>query len=95
MTDPLHLLKQIPKGKVTTYKILAEKCGVHPRAIASVLKQNKHPEKYPCYKVISHSGKLGGYSLFDGLKTKIELLESDGIVIKDGKISPEFFHYFT
>ena len=33
-----NLLLKIPEGKVTTYKILAERLGVHPRKIAKMLK---------------------------------------------------------
>jgi len=91
---PLELIQTIPKGKVTTYKILAEVCKKHPRAIASTMKHNKDPLNIPCYKVISHSGKIGGYSAADGVKSKMELLEKDGVIIKNGVIDPSFFHHF-
>jgi len=54
----LEELLTIPKGKVMTYKTLAQRFDVHPRKIAMTMKHNKEPEVYPCYKVISHSGKL-------------------------------------
>ena len=60
--DILKYLQNIPKGKVSTYKRLADHFSVHPRKIASVMKYNKSPEIYPCYKVISESGKLSGYN---------------------------------
>lgn len=86
----LQSLQQIPKGKVTTYKNLALKFDLHPRKIALIMKYNTQPELYPCYKVISHSGKISGYSLEGGQARKIQKLEKDGIVIVNGKIPPEY-----
>ncbi len=70
-------LKKLPKGKVITYKFLAEKFNTSPRAVGMILKLNK--DKYiPCYKVIRTDGKLGGYNGLLG-KSKKELLRKDGI----------------
>lgn len=51
----LEYLLQIPQGKVSTYKLLAESFQLHPRKIASVMKYNLFPQIYPCYKVVAHS----------------------------------------
>lgn len=88
------LLKQIPKGKVTTYKILAEQLGLHQRAVSGMLRTN-NATKAPCYKVISSDGKLGGYSATGGVKQKIALLRKDGIKIEKGKVDLEkYLHRF-
>ncbi len=86
------LLLKIPKEKVTTYAELAKVLKSHPRAVGKMLNYNKHPEKYPCYKVIMSSGKLGGYD--PGMKKKIQLLKKDGIEIKNNKISDKFIYRF-
>jgi O6-methylguanine-DNA--protein-cysteine methyltransferase len=39
----LEYLLKIPNGKVSTYKILADRFEVHPRKIASVMKYNTYP----------------------------------------------------
>jgi len=80
------MLKKIPKGKVTTYKILADQLGIHQRTVASMLSKNKYPEKYPCYRVINSDGSLGGYSGKGGIAGKRKLLKKDGIEIKQGRI---------
>jgi len=54
------------------------------------MKYNKYPDIYPCYKVISHSGKLGGYSGENGTEGKIERLKKDGIELIDGKIDKKY-----
>ncbi len=86
----LEELLTIPKGKVMTYKTLAQRFDVHPRKIAMTMKHNKEPEVYPCYKVISHSGKLWGYSGKNGIHGKVQRLRDDGIEIVDGKIDAKF-----
>lgn len=70
-------LKKLPKGKTTTYKLLAEKFNSHPRAVAKILATNKD-KSVPCYKVIRSDGKLGGYNKLLG-KSKRKLLEEEGI----------------
>lgn len=86
----LEELQKIPKGKVMTYKTLADKFDVHPRKIAMTMKYNKYPDIYPCYKVISHSGKLGGYSGVNGIQGKVARLKNDGVEIVDGYIDTKF-----
>lgn len=95
MHKALLLLKKIPKGKVTTYGILSKVCKTSPRAIGIIMKTNKHPELYPCYKVVGSDGNLVGYSGEGGLKTKIKLLQKDGIKIVDGKIANKYFYHFN
>lgn len=86
----LYFLQKIPPKKVATYNFIAKKFGVHPRAVASVLKYNKNPEKYPCYKVIAASGKISGYSAEGGVNTKIQKLLADDIEIAHGKVFEEY-----
>lgn len=84
--EVLEYLKTIPKWKVTTYKALADKFWVHPRKIASIMRTNKEPLVYSCYKVISDSGKIWWYSAFDWVDSKIEMLEKDWVIIKNWKV---------
>lgn len=86
------LLKNIPKGKVTTYKSLAKQLHLHPRTVALALKCNKDPLKIPCYKVIHADGRIGGYSAPGGVPKKIELLKRDKIPVINSKI-PKEYHY--
>lgn len=88
----LVLLRRIPRGKVTTYGELARACGSSPRAIGQIMRRNERPELYPCYKVVSSDGGIGGYAgCVRGakIKKKIRLLGKDGIEIIDGKIDLE------
>ncbi len=81
----LHLTKKIPKGKITTYKIIAEKLNTKAyRAVGTALHNNKKPIIIPCHRVVNSTGFIGGYG--GGVRKKIKLLEKEGIKIKNKKI---------
>jgi alkylated DNA nucleotide flippase Atl1 len=90
MTDKMRemqlLLAKIPKGKVSTYGLLAKKLKIHPRYAGKLLSRNTDGIKYPCYKIVLSSGGIGGYTSKHGLKDKIKKLRKDGIEIKNNKI---------
>ena len=93
----LLLLRKIPKGKIVSYKELARASGTSPRAVGQILRRNPRSDVCPCYKVIKTDGSLGGYSgqtQSKQMKKKIGLLKKDGIIVKNGKISKEYFWYF-
>ena len=83
------ILKKVPRGKVTTYKALAEALGTKAyRAVGNAMKNNKMPDEIPCFKVIKSDGSIGGYMGNNpkNIKIKIKRLEAEGIIIKEGKI---------
>lgn len=78
-------MKEIPKGKVTTYKILAEKLGTKAyRAVGNACHNNSHAPVVPCHRVINTSGNIGGFGT--GIENKIKLLKKEGVKVKDNKI---------
>lgn len=89
------LLRQIPRGKVSTYGAIARALGdiIASRAVGRILHVNPY-EDAPCYRVIYSDGRIGGYA--GGIEKKIALLKKDGIEIKNGKIdlSKYFFNDF-
>ncbi|PIZ72052.1 cysteine methyltransferase [Candidatus Peregrinibacteria bacterium CG_4_10_14_0_2_um_filter_43_11] len=73
-----QLLLKIPKGKVTTYKAIADVMGTKGyRYIGQLLNKNPEPDKYPCHKIVHSDGRLGGFAL--GAGEKINRLKQDGI----------------
>lgn len=93
MSNVLELLKEIPRGKITTYGELAKTARTSPRAVGLILRNNREPQKYPCYKVIKSSGEIGGYCGIANSRKKIALLKKDGIAIKNGKVDLEKYFY--
>ncbi len=83
--------KNIPKGKVTTYKNIAEFLGTKAyRAVGLALNRNPYKE-VPCHRIISSSGHLHGFA--HGLKRKRQLLEREGVEIKNDRIDLEKFGF--
>ncbi len=79
------LCKTIPKGNISTYKILAEKLNTKAyRAVGNALNKNKSLE-FPCHRVVNSKGELHGFAT--GLKNKTKLLKKEGIKIKNNKIA--------
>ena len=83
-------LKEVPFGKVVTYKILANSIGSSAyRAVGRLMRVNNDPINVPCYKVIRSSGDVGGYcGKISGkkIKEKIKKLKMEGIKIKNNKV---------
>lgn len=83
-------LKLVPAGKVTTYKILAEACGVRAyRAIGQILKNNPFAPEVPCHRVVRSDGRIGGFmGKTEGaeIRKKVEILKKEGVTVKDGLV---------
>ncbi|MAG45645.1 MAG: cysteine methyltransferase [Nanoarchaeota archaeon] len=93
------LCKQIPKGKISTYKELGKTLNIKAyQAIGRALKKNPDPENTPCFKIIKSNGEIGGYAgkiTGKKIEEKIKRLKSEGIEIKQGKIElSKYLHRF-
>lgn len=74
-------LLNIPYGKTASYLEVSEKIG-HPkayRAVGTAVGRNPIPIIVPCHRVISSSGKIGGFSLPIFIKEELLKIEQ-----KDG-----------
>jgi O-6-methylguanine DNA methyltransferase len=92
-----NALKLIPKGKITTYKEIANYLNTKGiRAVANAVAKNPYAPKIPCHRVVKSNAQIGGYSAKGGIKTKIELLKKEGVFVKEGKIvdfKNKFFNF--
>lgn len=74
------LLRQIPKGKVTTYKLIAKALNTKAyQAVGNAMNKNPDAPQVPCHRVVNVNGEIGKYAL--GTEKKIQILESEGIKI--------------
>jgi methylated-DNA-[protein]-cysteine S-methyltransferase len=81
----LELLRQIPKGKVTTYREISRVLDSQAyRAVGRAMAKNRDLVVVPCHRVVCSDGKVGGYA--NGVDQKIQLLEREGIPILRGKV---------
>ncbi len=81
------LVRQIPRGRVTTYALLADavKRPGAARWIGNVMSFCPY-SNVPCHRVIKSDGRVGGWG-FEGSSEKVKLLRREGIKVSErGKI---------
>lgn len=84
------LVKKIPRGKVATYGQIAKLAGKPgaARAVGILLKNNPYIS-VPCHRVVGTKGELVGYSKGEGIKSKKQILENEGVFFKKGRVDLE------
>lgn len=88
-SDFYALVRQIPRGMVSTYGALAKALGdiVAARACGYMLSINPDPVGTPCYKVVKADGEVGKFTHPLGSEEKIRRLRNDGIPVEENRIS--------
>ena len=81
-------VKQIPSGKVATYGQIAKIIGKpkSARQVGFALHANPNPKEIPCHRVVNKCGLLSDNFAFGGIDAQKQLLESEGIIIKNYKV---------
>jgi len=81
-------LFEIHRGELLTYGELAAMVGSPraARAVGQAVGKNPLPIIFPCHRVVSSDGRLGGFSC--GVSLKVLLLEIEGIVLKEADRRP-------
>jgi methylated-DNA-[protein]-cysteine S-methyltransferase len=77
---------KIPKGKISTYKEIAEKIGrprAH-RAVANALHKNPLHPIVPCHRVVRSDGGFGGEKR--GAESRRKLVKDEGVPIRNSKV---------
>jgi len=91
-----RLTAKVPRGRVTTYAIIA-KVLRNPRAtraVGNALNKNPYAPQVPCHRVIRSTGEIGGFA--SGTKNKIKKLQQEGVVIKNNRLDlPQYLYVFT
>jgi len=88
-------LTTIPKGKVVTYKQVAENLGNKglARGVGNILHKNPDEHRYPCYKVLNSKGELAEAFLFGGKGIQKQKLEKEGIKVINGKVDLSLYQW--
>jgi methylated-DNA-[protein]-cysteine S-methyltransferase len=80
----------IPRGRVTTYRLIAKKLETKAyRAVGNACRNNPYAPRVPCHRVVKSDGTIGGFAGKTSGRTvqnKVELLRKEGVQVKDGKI---------
>ncbi|MCF6350147.1 MAG: MGMT family protein [Flavobacteriaceae bacterium] len=80
--------RKIPYGKVTSYGAIAKFLGVakSARMVGWAMNKTHKDETIPAHRVVNRKGLLTGKHHFDGTNLMQQLLESEGIIIKNNQI---------
>ena len=86
-----EIVRQIPKGKVTTYGAIAETIGMKSssRLVGQALKSMPPEMGIPAQRVINHAGLLSGAHQFGGYERMRWLLEREGVKFKGDGVDME------
>lgn len=82
------VVRQIPYGKVTSYGAIAKALGTarSARMVGWAMNASHHLEDVPAHRVVNSKGLLTGKLHFDGTHLMQQLLESEGIEVKNNQI---------
>ncbi len=82
-----EVAKQIPYGRVTSYGAIANYLGAGRSARMVGYAMNvSHGKDIPAHRVVNRMGLLTGKHHFDGTNLMQQLLESEGIKVKNNQI---------
>lgn len=85
--------RQIPRGRVVSYKQLALTCGIkNPRIIGHFLHSNPDPKNIPCHRVVCSDGTIAAGYAFGGRNGQVAKLRKEGVVIKNNRVTAEYFY---
>jgi methylated-DNA-protein-cysteine methyltransferase-like protein len=86
--DIYDVVKLIPKGRVSAYGLIAEYLGSKggARLVGWAMNACHGRADVPAHRVVNASGVLTGKNFFATPTIMQELLEDEGIVIKDDKV---------
>jgi len=71
------ITRRIAPGATRTYGEIAAELGdpTAARAVGRALGQNPYPLIVPCHRVLAANSRVGGFSAYGGITTKLRLLE--------------------
>lgn len=82
------LARQVPFGRVTTYGAIAKHLGMarSARMVGYAMNASHNLDDIPAHRVVNRVGLLTGKHHFQGTNLMQQLLESEGIKVKDNKV---------
>jgi methylated-DNA-protein-cysteine methyltransferase-like protein len=83
-----QVARLIPEGRVTSYGAIAKYLGAarSARMVGWAMNASHNMEDIPAHRVVNKAGLLTGKHHFDGTNLMQQLLEGEGVIIKDLQI---------
>lgn len=90
------IVRQIPYGKVTSYGAIAKALGTarSARMVGWAMNASHYLEDVPAHRVVNRKGLLTGKLHFDGTSLMQQLLENEGIEVRDNQIIDFESHFW-
>ena len=91
-----QVVRLIPEGRVTSYGAIAMYLGTKKssRMVGWAMNACHSMKDVPAHRVVNRNGQLTGKHHFSDANEMQELLESEGIVVKDDQIQNFQTHYW-
>ncbi len=83
-----EIAKKIPYGRVTTYGAIAKYLGMprSARMVGWAMNNSKNDSTVPAHRVVNKNGLLTGKHYFEGTNLMQQLLENEGVIVKNNQI---------
>ncbi len=80
--------RKIPYGRVTSYGTIAKYLGTprSARMVGWAMNNSKNDPTIPAHRVVNKNGLLTGKHHFEGSNLMQQLLENEGVIIKNNQI---------
>ncbi|MDG1571777.1 MGMT family protein [Robiginitalea sp. M366] len=93
-TDPFFdrvyaVVRQVPYGRVTSYGAIAKFLGMarSARVVGWAMNQSHGMEDVPAHRVVNRNGLLTGKHHFQGTNLMQQLLENEGVAVRDNQVT--------
>lgn len=89
-----QVVRRVPRGRVTTYGAVADYLALgSARMVGWALNKSFSTGDVPAHRVVNRRGELSGRNHFPAPGMMQELLEQEGIPIRDNKVEafPRYF----
>lgn len=82
-----EVVRQIPYGRVTNYGAIARYLGAaRSSRLVGYAMNASHTKDVPAHRVVNRNGLLTGKHHFEGSNLMQQLLENEGVLVKDNQI---------
>ncbi|RZJ68603.1 MAG: MGMT family protein [Flavobacterium sp.] len=91
------IARQIPYGKVTSYGAIAKTIGSarSARMVGWAMNACGGRDDVPAHRVVNRAGLLTGKHHFEGTNLMQQLLESEGVEVRDNKVVDFEKHFWA
>ena len=91
-------LRRVGWGRTTSYGALAKEVGAGREAardVGQAMARNPAPLIIPCHRVLAAGGKIGGFSAPGGSRTKMRMLELEGVRVGPPEAAQQVLRFLS